>query len=271
MSLFASRYELIKEIGSGATANVYEAFDQINKINVAIKLFKNEVQENDSNYKKFINECMIVTSLNNINIVSTLNSGVNEGHPFIVNELIKGSTLKDLLDSRGYLTIQESYDVMVQLLSALNYAHIHQCVHKDIKPQNIYIQNDGTVKLGDFGISEILSLNSKGERKVMGTVQYCAPEIFEGSNASVASDIYASGIVFYEMLTGKLPFNGSSIREIALGHMKSKFPSLNNSLKSYPKKLDKIILKSTMKNPKKRYKNCDEFLQEINKLKEEIK
>ena len=268
-SLILSRYEIIKEIGVGGTAHVYEAYDKINKINVAVKVFKNTVEQEDNAYKEFMKECMITSSLNNINIVSMLNNGIYESHPFIVNELIRGSSLKDILDRRSYLTIEESVDIMVQLLNALSYAHKHNCIHKDVKPNNIYIRNDGTLKLGDFGIAEITHSIPNGDKKVVGTIQYCAPEILQGHNASIASDIYACGIVLFEMLSGKVPFDEGNVKDIALAHIKKRFPRLNESMKNYPKKLEKIILKCVEKNPNKRYRSCIEFSNELLEFKVE--
>ena len=265
-SIISSRYEIKKEIGSGGTSYVYEAYDKINKKDIALKIFKNEINQEDELYKEFINECVINSSLNNINIIALLNNGIYESHPFIINELIKGSTLKDILDKRSYLTIDESIDIMIQLLNALLYAHNHKCIHKDVKPNNIFILNDGTLKLGDFGISEIMNTN-KNDTKIVASVQYCAPEIFLGNSASIASDIYSSGIVFYEMLTGKVPFDEIKVKMTALAHVKNKFPSLREHSKNFPKKLEKIILKSVEKNPNKRYKNCQEFIDELIRFK----
>ena len=264
-SLVDDRYRVTARIGHGGMAEVYEANDIINKRQVAIKLIREDVMKNPINLRRFWNEATIAASLNHPNIVKVYNHGTVDGKPYIANEFIKGQTLKDSLDFRGALPSAEVISYMLQLTSALYYAHQHNILHRDVKPQNIYVMADGTIKLGDFGIAQVDgsadSLTKTSE--IVGSVHYLAPEISRGSQASVQSDIYSAGITFFELVTSHVPFDKDTPVNIAVAHVKEKFPSPRKYIPSCPKEIERIIFKATKKNPKDRYKTAQEFYDDL--------
>ena len=267
--LVENRYRVTARIGHGGMAEVYEANDIINRRQVAIKLIREDVMKNPINLRRFRNEATIAASLNHPNIVKVYNHGTVDGKPYIANEFIKGQTLKDSLDFRGALPIQEVISYMLQLTSALFYAHQHNIIHRDVKPQNIYVMPDGTIKLGDFGIAQIEgssdSLTKTSE--IVGSVHYLAPEISRGGEASIYSDIYSAGITFFELVTAHVPFDKDTPVNIAVAHVKEKFPSPKKYIPSCPKEIEKIIFKATKKSPKDRYKNAQEFYDDLLRVK----
>ena len=226
-SIIDERYRVTARIGHGGMAEVYEATDFITKKRIAIKLIREDVMKNPINLRRFQNEATIAASLNHPNIVKVYNHGTYEGVPYIVNEYVAGQTLKDVLDFRSALPLQETISIMIQLTSALQYAHEHNIVHRDVKPQNIFYLPDGTIKLGDFGISETISINTKNEKpkEIIGSVHYLAPEISRGFPASPQSDIYAAGITLFELMTGRVPFNDSDPVKVVVAHIREKVPS----------------------------------------------
>lgn len=263
-SLIDGRYRITARIGHGGMAEVYEANDIINRKTVAIKMIREDVMKNPVNLKRFQNEVTIAASLSHPNIVKVYDHSTIQGRPYIVNEYIKGQTLKDALDFRSSFNMHESIAIMLQLTSALFYAHQHNIVHRDIKPDNIFILSDGTIKLGDFGIAEsdeVVNLNSSSE--IIGSVYYLAPEISKGKPASWQSDIYSAGVTFFELLTGHVPFVGDDPVNVAVMHIREKFPSVKKYLPNCPKEIDRIIQKATDKNPRKRYSNFKEFHQDL--------
>ena len=264
------RYRVNARIGHGGMAEVYEATDVINKRIVAIKLIREDVMQNPINLKRFENEAMIAASLNHPNIIKVYNHGVIDGRPYIANEYIKGQTLKDVLDFRGSLSIEEALSVMLQLSSTMAYAHQHNIIHRDIKPHNMYLLPDGTLKLGDFGIAQADGINdgltSTGD--IIGSVYYLAPEISRGEPASVQSDIYAAGVSFFEMITGHVPFVKDNAVNIAVAHIKEKFPSPKKYLPTCPREIERIIFKATKKSLRERYKTMDDLYHDLLILKE---
>jgi len=257
-ALVDERYRVTARIGHGGTAEVYEATDIINRMRVAIKLIREDVMDNPINLKRFQNEATIVALLNHPNIVRVFNHGYIDGKPYIIQELITGQTLKDVLDFRGSLPISEAISVMLQLTAALEYAHNHGIVHRDIKPQNIFLLTDGEVKLGDFGIAETDGTAVKS-KEIIGTVHYLAPEISRGGPASVQSDIYSAGVTFFEILTGRVPFAEGDAINIAVAHIKEKFPSPKKYLPNCPKEIENVIFKACEKQPHNRYKTAKDF------------
>ncbi len=267
-TLLDERYRINARIGHGGMAEVYEGTDIIYRKKVAIKLIREDVMKNPINVKRFRNEIMIAASLSHPNIVKVLDHGTFEGRPFIVNEYINGQTLKEVLDFRGVFPLLEAISIMIQLTSSLQYAHQHNIIHRDVKPQNIFILPDGTIKLGDFGIAEsntVTTLDSTSE--IIGSVHYLAPEISKGKPASWQSDIYSCGVTFFELITGHVPFNASDALNVVVAHIREKFPSPKKYLPSVPKEVEKIIMKATEKNPKNRYKTCKEFHDELVEIK----
>ena len=226
--------------------------------------------KNPINLRRFENETLIAASLDHENIIKVYNHGIADNRPYIANEFIKGQTLKDVLDFRGSLSIEECLSVMLQLTSALYYAHQHNIIHRDIKPQNIYLLPDGTIKLGDFGIAQADgvddSLTATGD--IIGSVYYLAPEISKGGQATFQSDIYSTGVTFFELLTGQVPYNKDNAVNIAVAHIKEKFPSPKKYVPNCPKEIERIIFKCTKKNPKDRYKTMKDLHDDLEILKQ---
>ena len=275
-SLVDGRYRIEARIGHGGMAEVYEATDIINKRKVAIKMIREDVMRNPINLRRFQNEATIASSLNHPNIVKVYNHGTIEGRPYIANEYIRGQTMKDMLDFRTSIPIAEAVSYMLQLTSALFYAHQHNIIHRDIKPQNIFVMPDGTIKLGDFGIAQAEGRDDSFTKtsEIVGSVHYLAPEISQGKPASIQSDIYATGVTFYELLTGHVPFDKDTPVNVAVAHIKEKFPPVKKYVPTCPKEIEKIIANATRKRLSERYKGADEFyddLLEISKKPEILK
>lgn len=267
-SLVDGRYRINARIGHGGMAEVYEATDIINKRKVAIKMIREDVMKNPINLKRFQNEATIASSLSHPNIVKVFNHGTIEGRPYIANEYIKGQNMKEMLDFRSAIPIAEAVSYMTQLTSALFYAHQHGIIHRDIKPQNIYIMPDGTIKLGDFGIAQAEGIEDSLTKanEIIGSVHYLAPEISQGKPATIQSDIYSAGVTFYELLTGHVPFEKDSAVNVAVAHVKEKFPPVKKYIPTCPKEIEKIIANATKKRLAERYKSADEFYQDLIEL-----
>lgn len=266
--VIADRYRIKSLLGEGGMAQVYLAFDLISKKDVALKIIKQETMKNPINLTRFEREARAAASLNHQNVVRVINIGTYESRPFMVNELIKGQTLKEVLRKRGKFTFLEACDIMYQLCSAVLHAHQHGVIHRDIKPENVFITKDGTVKLGDFGIATFKDINSRVTKSevVVGSVHYLAPELSQGAPASVQSDIYALGITFFELITGRVPFDDESPVTVALKHIKEKFPSPRKYNSKTPMIIEKIILKACAKSPSDRYKDVFEMRKDIDRI-----
>ena len=267
-TLIDGRYRVTARVGHGGMAEVYEANDIINKRPVAIKLIREDVMDNPINLRRFVNEATIAASLNHPNIVKVYNHGTVEGVPYIANEFIKGRNLKETLDFRGSIPLEEAIDYMMQLSSALYYAHQHSIVHRDVKPDNLYVMSDGTIKLGDFGIAQTYNEVKKDKNsEIIGSVHYLAPEITRGYAASAQSDIYAAGVTFFELLTGHVPYSKEKAIDIAIAHVNERFPSIKKYLPNCPKEVEKIIQKCVKKNPKERYQTARELNEDLLEIK----
>ena len=267
-SLIDGRYRVSARVGHGGRSEGDEAHDVINKRIVAIKLIREDVMKNPINLRRFENEATIAASLNHPNIVKIYNHGTVDGVPYIANEFIKGQNLKEALDFRSSLPLQEALDYMIQLSAALYYAHQHSIIHRDVKPDNLYLMSDGTIKLGDFGIAQTEGENNQvNNSEIVGSVHYLAPEITRGRPASAQSDIYAAGVTFFELLTGHVPFSKSKAIDIAVAHVNEKFPSIKKYLPNCPKEVERIILKCVKKNPKERYKTARELHEDLLEIK----
>jgi serine/threonine-protein kinase len=264
-ALVDGRYRIEARIGHGGMAEVYEATDIINKRKVAIKMIREDVMKNPINLRRFQNEATIASSLNHPNIVKVFNHGTIEGRPYIANEYVRGQSMKDMLDFRTSIPIAEAVSYMLQLTSALFYAHQHNIIHRDIKPQNIYVMPDGTIKLGDFGIAQAGGVDDSFTKtsEIVGSVHYLAPEISQGNPASIQSDIYAAGVTFYELLTGHVPFDKDTPVNVAVAHVKEKFPPVKKYVPNCPKEIEKIIANATRKRLSDRYKGADEFYDDL--------
>ena len=258
------RYEILKLIGEGGMANVYLANDTILDRQVAIKVLRGDLSNDDKFVRRFQREALAASSLSHSNIVEIYDVGEDDGSFYIVMEYIEGKTLKQLIKKRGVLSLSESMDIMLQLLDALSQAHDSYIIHRDIKPQNIMIKENGLVKITDFGIAMALNrVELTQTNSVMGSVHYLPPEQASGKGSTIRSDIYSLGILMYEMLTGKMPFRGDSAVEIALKHMKEPLPSPKEINPILPQSVENIIIKAAAKNPKNRYKDVREMADDI--------
>ena len=235
-------------------ANVYLAYDTILDRNVAIKVLRGDLANDEKFVRRFQREALSASSLSHPNIVAMYDVGEDDGLYYIVMEYVEGKTLKQLLKKRGSLTLSEAIDIMLQLTDGMAHAHDSYIVHRDLKPQNIMIEDDGQIKITDFGIAMALNSTQLTQtNSVMGSVHYLPPEQAAGKGTTIKSDIYSMGIIFYELLTGELPFKGDSAVEIALKQMKEPLPDVHKLNNDIPQSIENIILKSTAKNPKNRY------------------
>ena len=251
------RYEIIRSIGEGGMANVYLGYDEILDRNVAIKILRGDLSNDEKFVRRFQREALSASSLSHPNIVEMYDVGEDNGLYYIIMEYVEGKTLKQLLKKRGSLTLSEAIDIMVQLTDGMAHAHDSYIIHRDLKPQNIMIQDDGQIKITDFGIAMALNSTQLTQtNSVMGSVHYLPPEQANGTGSTVQSDIYSAGILMYELLVGKLPFKGENAVEIALKQMRDPIPSLKEDNPNIPQSIENIILKATAKNPKNRYEDA---------------
>ncbi len=258
------RYQIIRTIGEGGMANVYLAHDLILDRDVAVKILRGDLANDEKFVRRFQREAISASSLTHPNIVGMYDVGEDDGKYFIVMEYVEGKTLKSLIKRRGALTLSEVIDIMLQLTSGIACAHESYIIHRDIKPQNVLILDDGTVKITDFGIAMALNSNELTQtNSVMGSVHYLPPEQANGTGSTIKSDIYSLGILMYELLTGKLPFKGDNAVEIAIKQMKNPIPSVCDLFPEIPQSIENVILKACAKNPKNRYENVMEMHEDI--------
>ena len=263
-NLLAGRYKLVKSLGEGGMADVHLAIDTIINREVAVKILRGELGNDPVTLLRFQREANAASKLNHPNVVQVYDVGAYEDRHFIVMEYIRGRTLKQLIQLRGALHKEEAISIMKQLLSAISEAHKQNIIHRDIKPQNVLIKDDGTVKITDFGIA--LAHNAVQLTQtdaVLGSAHYLPPEITRGEVATVQSDIYSLGIVFYELLCGSVPFNGENPVQIAMKHLREDIPSVKEFNPSLPQSIENIILKATAKNRKFRYESVEEMLNDV--------
>ena len=262
--LIDNRYKIVKSIGEGGMANVYLAWDTILEREVAVKILRGDLSEDEKFIRRFQREANSASSLRHPNIVEMYDVGEDNGKYFIVMEYVDGRTLKNLIKKRGALNITESIDIMLQLTSGIACAHDSYIIHRDIKPQNVMILEDGRVKITDFGIAMALNNNELTQtNSVMGSVHYLPPEQASGSGSTIKSDIYSLGILMFELLTGKVPFKGDNAVEIAIKHMKDQMPSVCSINNTIPQSVENIILKACAKNPKNRYDSVSEMYEDL--------
>ncbi len=254
------RYQIIKTIGEGGMANVYLAYDTILDRNVAVKVLRGDLATDEKFVRRFQREALSASSLSHPNIVEVYDVGEDNGSYYIVMEYIEGKHLKQLLKKRGSLTLTEVVDIMLQVTDGMSAAHDSYIIHRDIKPQNIMILENGLIKITDFGIAMALNSTQLTQtNSVMGSVHYLPPEQASGKGATIQSDVYSMGILMYELLTGELPFRGDNAVEIALKHIKEPFPSVREKVNNIPQSIENIIMKSTAKNVKNRYADAKEM------------
>lgn len=264
-TIISNRYEIISSIGQGGMADVYKAQDTILNRIVAIKVLKQKLTSDAMTLVRFQREASAASRLSHPNVVDIYDVGEYEGMHYIVMEYVRGRTLKQLIQKRGALTVDEALFIMKQLTSAIKAAHDKNIIHRDIKPQNILMKDDGTAKITDFGIAVAGdSVQLTFNNAVMGSAHYLAPESAQGNDPNKQVDIYSLGIVFYELLTGDVPFKGKTPTEIALKHLRTPIPYVRDFNPSIPQAVENIVLKATAKDTKERYQNLNDMLYDLN-------
>ena len=264
-SYLINRYEIIMKIGSGGMADVYKAKDHVLNRLVAIKVLKQEYSTDATFVKKFRVEAQSAAGLSHPNIVNVYDVGEDNGVYFIVMELVQGITLKNYIDMKGKLDIREALNISVQIASGLSAAHENRIIHRDIKPQNIIMSRDGKVKVTDFGIAKVAD-STTVTTTAAGTVHYISPEQARGGYSDERSDIYSLGITMYEMVTGRVPFEGETNVAVALMHIQSEITPPRQLEPSIPVSFEKIILKCTQKKPERRYASARELIADLRKV-----
>ena len=258
------RYKIQTLIGTGGMAAVYLAKDLILDRLVAIKVLRLDFRQNNDAMRRFRREALSATQLTHPNIVGVYDVGQSQEMNYIVMEYVEGTDLKDYIRQRGALHPIEAVRIMLQIVSAIAAAHQNRIIHRDIKPQNILIDREGNVKITDFGIAVALSDTSLTQTNtLLGSVHYLSPEQARGGMATIQTDIYALGIVLYELLTGRVPFDGESAVSIALKHFQEPLPPVVNPTAMVPQSLENIVLKATAKDPMNRYRSCYEMFQDL--------
>lgn len=263
-NLIANRYEVFKHIGQGGMADVFLAVDTILNRQVAIKILRSDLSTDAVSVLRFEREAQAVSALNNPYIVEIYDVGEYKGHHYIVMEYVPGKSLKEVIQARGALPIDESVDIMKQMCSGVAEAHHRGIIHRDLKPQNVIVKADGNIKILDFGIAIAKgSIQLTQANNVMGSVHYLAPELVKGEPATVQSDIYALGIVLFEMLTGDVPFKADSAVQVALMQMRNPMPDPREINPTIPQSVANIIMRATAKDKENRYKSCYEMLEDL--------
>ncbi|MDQ0253770.1 serine/threonine-protein kinase [Evansella vedderi] len=258
------RYELLKPIGGGGMANVYLAKDIILDREVAIKVLKPQFSEDEEFIRRFRREAQAATSLSHPNVVNIYDVGEEDKIYYIVMEYVRGNTLKDYIQQKGKLHVQEAVQIMEQITSAIEHAHENHIIHRDIKPHNILLSTEGIAKVTDFGIARAISdATITHTNSVLGSVHYLSPEQARGGNVTYKSDIYSLGVVMYEMLTGEVPFNGDTAVSVAIKHLQEPLPFLRDIDPSIPQSVENVVLKATMKDPLDRFHSTDEMLHDL--------
>lgn len=261
-----NRYELLELIGSGGMANVYKAkCHRLNRM-VAVKILKSDLAENAEFRRRFRDESQAVAQLSHANIVSVYDVSTSGDTEYIVMELINGITLKQYMERRGQMDWREALHFSTQIMRALSHAHSHGIIHRDIKPQNIMVLRDGSVKVADFGIACLADAAQTLTQEALGSVHYISPEQARGDRIDARSDIYSSGVVLYEMLTGRLPFEGDSAVSVAIQHLSSVPLSPRDINENVPEALELICMKAMNPNIDKRYASAEEMLEDLEKF-----
>ncbi|MCR4896816.1 MAG: Stk1 family PASTA domain-containing Ser/Thr kinase [Lachnospiraceae bacterium] len=262
--IIGDRYEIIEKIGTGGMSDVYKARDQKLSRNVAVKVLKQEFCENENFVSKFRTEAQAAAGLMHPNIVNVYDVGEEDDIHYIVMELVEGITLKKYIEKKARLTYKEAVSIAIGVCLGMEAAHNNHIIHRDIKPQNIIISKDGKVKVTDFGIAKAASSNTITSN-VMGSVHYTSPEQARGGYSDEKSDIYSLGITMFEMLTGRVPFNGETTVAIAIKHIQEEMPSPREYVPEIPTAVEAIVMKCCEKAPDRRYANAHELIEDLKK------
>lgn len=263
--IIQNRYEIIEEVGSGGMSIVYKAKCHVLNRYVAIKVLKPEFSDDKSFVSKFKIEAQSAAGLSHPNIVNVFDVGEENGFYYIVMELVEGITLKEYIQQNGRLPYQTALDFIIQICSGIEVAHEHHTIHRDIKPQNIIVSKNGTLKVTDFGIAKAATSNTIAS-SAMGSVHYISPEQARGGYSDERSDIYSLGVTLYEMLTGRVPFEGENNVTVALMHIQSEVIPPREYYPDIPVGLEKIVLKTMQKRPERRYLTVNALLSDLKKL-----
>ncbi|SHN48729.1 serine/threonine protein kinase [Butyrivibrio hungatei DSM 14810] len=262
--VIGDRYEVLEKIGTGGMSDVYKAKDhKLNRL-VAVKVLKQEFSENENFVSKFRVEAQSTAGLMHPNIVNVYDVGDEDGVNYIVMELVDGITLKKYIEKKVRLSVKEAVSIAIQVAMGLEAAHNNNIIHRDIKPQNIMISKDGKVKVTDFGIAKAATSNTITSN-VMGSVHYTSPEQARGGYSDAKSDIYSLGITLFEMLTGRVPFNGDTTVAIAIKHIQEELPTPSDYNEDIPISVEKIVLKCCQKSPDRRYQSAAELITDLKK------
>lgn len=260
--LMGERYEILEKIGTGGMSDVYKAKDHKLNRYVAVKVLKQEFSENANFVSKFRVEAQAAAGLMHPNIVNVYDVGQDEGIHYIVMELVEGITLKKYIEKKARLSVKEAISIAIQVSMGIEAAHNNHIIHRDIKPQNIIISKDGKVKVTDFGIAKAATSNTITSN-VMGSVHYTSPEQARGGYSDEKSDIYSLGITLFEMLTGRVPFNGETTVAIAIKHIQEEMPSPRDYIAEIPFSVEQIVLKCCQKSPDRRYQSMAELVKDL--------
>ncbi len=260
--LIGDRYEILEKIGNGGMSDVYKA--KCHKLNrfVAVKVLKQEFGENENFVSKFKVEAQAAAGLMHPNIVNVYDVGNENGINYIVMELVEGITLKKYIEKKARLSVKEAISIAIQVSMGIEAAHNNHIIHRDIKPQNIIISKDGKVKVTDFGIAKAATSNTITSN-VMGSVHYTSPEQARGGFSDEKSDIYSLGITLFEMLTGRVPFNGDTTVAIAIKHIQEPMPTPRDYVAEIPVSVEQIVYKCTQKSPDRRYQSMPELIEDL--------
>ena len=262
--IIGDRYEILEKIGTGGMSDVYKAKDhKLNRF-VAVKVLKQEFSENANFVSKFRIEAQAAAGLMHPNVVNVYDVGEEDGIYYIVMELVEGITLKKYIEKKARLSVKEAISIAIQISMGIEAAHNNHIIHRDIKPQNVIISKEGKVKVTDFGIAKAATSNTITSN-VMGSVHYTSPEQARGGYSDEKSDIYSLGITLFEMLTGRVPFNGETTVAIAIKHIQEELPSPREFVSEIPVSVEQIVFKCCQKSPDRRYQSMGELIVDLKK------
>ena len=257
------RYEILGRIGSGGMADVYKGKDHKLNRYVAIKVLKSDYRSDQVFIQKFLSEAQAAAGLMHPNVVNVYDVGQDRGLYYMVMELVEGITLKDYIQKKGRLSAKETISISIQMVTGIQAAHNRHIIHRDIKPQNIIISKEGKVKVTDFGIARATTSTQTISASVMGSVHYTSPEQARGGHVDEKSDIYSAGITMYEMVTGRVPYDGDTTVAVAIKHLQEEITAPSKEVPDIPYSLECIIMKCTQKNPGLRYHDCASLLLDL--------